>query len=45
MARSAPLFDRFSARLIAEVVPQQDAYEESPVALRVSAVARVLRRG
>jgi hypothetical protein len=45
MARSTPLFERFPARLIAEVVPQQDAYEESPVALRVSAVARVVRRG
>jgi hypothetical protein len=45
MARSVPLFNRFPARLLAEVVPQQDAYEESRVALRVSAVARVVRRG
>jgi hypothetical protein len=44
MARSAPLFERFPVRLLAEVVPQQDAYEEGRVALRVSAVARVVRR-
>jgi hypothetical protein len=45
MARSVPLVSRFPARLLAEVVPQQDAYEESRVALRVGAVARVIRKG
>ena len=37
-----PLFTRFSARVIAEALPQQDQHESSPVALRVCALARVL---
>ncbi len=37
-----PLFTRFSARLIAEAIPQQDQHESSPVALRVRALARVV---
>ncbi len=37
-----PLFARFSARLIAEALPQQDQHESSPAALRVCALARVL---
>ena len=37
-----PLFPRFSARVIAEAVPQQDHHETCPVALRVCALARVV---
>jgi len=40
LARKMPLFARFPARLIAEVVPQQDQSESHPVALRVVAIAR-----
>ncbi len=41
-----PIFRRFPARLLAEVVPQQDQQEQSAVALRVSAVAReIVSRG
>jgi hypothetical protein len=39
-----PLFRTFTARIIADVVPQQDETEESPVALRVAALARVITR-
>ena len=42
LARRLPLFKRFSARLIVEVLPQQDQYETSPLALRSVALARVL---
>ena len=41
LARRLPLFSRFPARLVAEVVPQQDQYETHPLALRVLALARV----
>ncbi len=41
-----PIMRRFPVRLLAEVVPQQDQLEASPVALRVAAVAReIVRRG
>jgi hypothetical protein len=40
LAKKMPLFARFPARLIAEVVPQQDQSEPHPVALRVIAIAR-----
>lgn len=43
-ARRLPLFNRFTARLLAEVVPQQDQAEESAVALRVAAVGRMVSR-
>jgi hypothetical protein len=39
-----PLFTRFPARVIAEAIPQQDQHESAAVALRVSALARVLPR-
>jgi hypothetical protein len=44
-AEHLPLFRRFTARIIADVVPQQDETEECPVALRVAALARVITRG
>jgi hypothetical protein len=37
-----PLFTRFTARVIADALPQQDQHETSPVALRACALARVL---
>lgn len=42
LARELPMFQRFPARLIAEVRPQLDQYETSAIALRVVALARVL---
>jgi hypothetical protein len=42
LARELPMFPRFSARMIAEVTMQQDPYEQSPLALRVVALARTL---
>lgn len=46
LAKALPLFGRFSARVVAEVVPQQDEAETFPVALRVGALSRtVLTRG
>jgi hypothetical protein len=44
VSRRLPIFHRFPARLLAEVVPQQDQYETQPVALRVAALARVVVR-
>ena len=44
LARRLPLFKRFGARVIAEVHPQQDQYESHPVALRVLAIARLVKR-
>jgi hypothetical protein len=43
LAEQLPMMASLRARLIAEVVPQQDQYESSPFALRVSAVARLIR--
>jgi hypothetical protein len=40
LAKTLPLFARFPARVLAEVVPQQDELEAQPVALRVGALAR-----
>jgi hypothetical protein len=40
LAKALPLFTKFPARLVAEVVPQQDEAETSPVALRVGALGR-----
>lgn len=42
LSKRLPLFRQFSARLIVEVLPQQDMYESSPIALRVVALARLL---
>jgi hypothetical protein len=42
VARWLPVFSRFSARILAEAVPQQDQFETSPVALRAVALARVV---
>ena len=39
------MFARFRARLIAEAHLQQDQYEESPVALKAVALARVVPLG
>jgi hypothetical protein len=41
-ARWLPLFGRFAARVIAEIVPQLDQHEGHPLALRVVALARVV---
>ncbi|MFN7135711.1 MAG: hypothetical protein ACK4N5_26800, partial [Myxococcales bacterium] len=43
-ARRLPLFARFPARVLADVIPQQDPHEESAVALKVGAIARVILR-
>jgi hypothetical protein len=43
-AARLPLFRHFPARLLAEVIPQQDQAEASPVALRVTALAREIFR-
>jgi hypothetical protein len=46
LASRLPLFTSFGARVIADVVPRQDHLEASPVALRVSALAReIVREG
>jgi hypothetical protein len=39
-AARLPLFRRFPARLLAEILPPQDQSEASPVALRIAALAR-----
>ncbi len=43
MAPSLPLVTRWSARLLAELYPQQDPYEPQPLGLRVVAVGRALQ--
>jgi hypothetical protein len=43
-ARRLPLFARLPARVLADVVAQQDQYEESAVALKLAAVARVVTK-
>jgi hypothetical protein len=40
-----PLFRAFPARLIVELAPRQEEAEESPVALKVTALARAVVRG
>jgi hypothetical protein len=40
--RWLPLFGRFAARVVAEIVPQLDQHEGHPLALRVLALARVI---
>jgi hypothetical protein len=42
LSKRLPLFRQFPARLIVDVLPQQDMYESHPVALRVVALARLL---
>lgn len=42
LSKRLPLFRQFPARIIVEVLPQQDMYESSPIALRVVALARLL---
>ncbi|MRG98050.1 DUF2169 family type VI secretion system accessory protein [Polyangium spumosum] len=42
LSKRLPLFRQFPARLVVEVLPQQDMYESSPIALRVVALARQL---
>lgn len=42
LAKKLPLFVKFSARLIVEVLPQQDQNESHPVALRALALARTV---
>lgn len=42
LAKRLPLFKRFSSRAIVEVVPQQDQYESSHLALRMVALGRVV---
>jgi hypothetical protein len=43
-AKRLPLFRGFAARVLADVIPQQDQQEESAVALEIGAIARVLTR-
>ncbi|HRI65801.1 MAG TPA: hypothetical protein PK156_16255, partial [Polyangium sp.] len=40
--KSLPLFQKFPARLIVEVLPPQDQYEVHPIALRVHVLARTI---
>lgn len=42
LAKALPLFGRFTARVVAEVVPQQDEAETFAVALRVGALGRTV---
>jgi hypothetical protein len=42
IAKRLPLFKRFEARAIVEILPQQDQSETHPVALRAFALARVI---
>jgi len=42
IARKLPLFQRFRARLIAELYPQEDQYEPHPAALKALALGRVM---
>jgi hypothetical protein len=44
IAKRLPLFKRFGARLLAEIVWPQDQYEACPVALRVLALGRLPSR-
>jgi hypothetical protein len=41
IAKQLPMFQRFRARLLAEVHLQQDQYESYPSALRVVGIGRV----
>ena len=43
LAKKLPLFMRFPARLIVEVLPQQDQTESHPAALRALALARTVQ--
>jgi hypothetical protein len=43
LAQKLPLLASFHARVILEVLPRQDHREESPIATRVVALARLLR--
>jgi hypothetical protein len=45
LARDLPTFQRFTARIVAEIRPQLDQYESSAHALRVILLGRVIRRG
>lgn len=40
LSKKLPLFTKFPARLVVEVMPQQDQNETHPIALRVQALAR-----
>jgi hypothetical protein len=42
LAKQLPLFARFPARVLAEAFPQQDQLETHPVALRATALGRVV---
>ena len=42
LSKRLPLYRRFGARMIVEVLPQQDQYETSALALRVIALGRTL---
>lgn len=44
LASSLPMFQRFEARVVAEVHLAVDEHEEAPTALRVVALARVVKR-
>jgi len=43
VGRRLPLFTRFSARVLGELVPQQDETEAAGVAIRASALARAVQ--
>jgi hypothetical protein len=43
IAKQLPLFARFPVRIVAEIFPQQDQLEASPVALRAVALGRVVQ--
>jgi hypothetical protein len=43
LAQRLPLMASFSARVVAEVVPQQDEVESAPIALRVLAIGRIVQ--
>lgn len=42
LSKRLPLFRRFAARAVVEVLPQQDQFEAHPIALRAVALARAL---
>jgi hypothetical protein len=42
LAKKMPLFTKFPVRLIVEVMPQQDQYEQQAISLRVHALARLI---
>lgn len=44
MCATLPMYDRFAARLIAELSMREDQYESHPACLRIVAIARVLPR-